>query len=114
MLVSQLLIGLIALCPLICGGESVGSYHQENHAVGHRSSPNPCPEDGDNCICQGAIQTDAFRDAMPLPLGDCLLVGWGAPAAPSPRSNVIGNGDFRLDRPGFGLLRRAVLQNFRC
>ena len=65
-LVSRLLIGLIAACPLFCeAAESVQGLHQcrpdttcGDHGV---PSPSPCSDDGGNCVCSGAIQAAGVR-----------------------------------------------------
>ncbi len=114
-IVSQLLIGLIALCPLVCGAEAVEPCHQDHHAIDHDSSPAQCPDDGDNCICQGAIQANVFRISLPSILGHPFLMA--EPIVPSStllppllgKSILTGCGS-----PGIGVNPRAALQNFRC
>lgn len=60
--VALLLVGLLTLCPAVCGAEESGQgAHAHADAKGGPASPAHCPEDGGNCICQGAVQPDAVR-----------------------------------------------------
>jgi len=51
------------LCPLICGAEEIAHGARLHGATDGPSgdSPSHCPEEGDNCICQGAVQLDDAR-----------------------------------------------------
>ena len=65
------MIGLLTLCPILCGAKEFGhGAHSHGTADGASpgSAPDQCPEDGDNCICQGAVQVDvAAIDVEELP-----------------------------------------------
>lgn len=74
-LLTLLLIGVIAACPLFCEAAAPGQgLHQcqpdtacDDHGV---PNPSPCSDDGGNCVCSGAIQAAGVRtsdhDLTPL------------------------------------------------
>ena len=76
-LASLVLIGLLLLCPVICGaaeiGHGPGGHGTSADSREHAGEPESCPEDGDNCICQGAVRSvevrvaDHSADASDLP-----------------------------------------------
>jgi hypothetical protein len=111
------LVGLLALCPVICdAGEVGGGAHRHGGAGDSRSH---CSAEGDNCICQGAVRLDEAPtldqnpDAVGLPplLGPALH----APSHPVALLTRGGGGTpTGLARWGGPLAIRAFLQHFRC
>src|SRR4051794_6488571 len=60
------LIAALSFCPMFCGLEEADHGTHGHGAAGSASSdvpsaPGHCPEDGDNCICQGAIESAGVR-----------------------------------------------------
>lgn len=114
------LVVLVMLCPVLCGAAEVAyGLHQHGAAdvsPDHATPPTHCPEEGDNCICQGAIQSsdvrvpgsfDAFGLLVPsLPLDRTPL----HPIAHLTREGLPTG----LAGWGSSLTVRAFLQNFRC
>lgn len=110
-----LLVGLLVLCPAVCGAEEPDRGTHAHSAAGGPATPAHCPEDGSNCICQGAVQVDAVRVAHPdadvlTPPSDLLVA---TPLLPRPHltrdgspTGLAGLGD----RPAI----RAFLQSVRC
>lgn len=89
-LVTLLLIGLIAACPIFCeAAESAQGLHQcqtdttcGDHGV---PSPLPCSDDGESCICSGAIQAADVRPPEPgSPLSSLPIFALPALALPHP------------------------------
>jgi hypothetical protein len=117
----SILIGLLALCPLLCGAAEVGhGIHRDRAPVGAPDEPHGpahCPDSADNCICEGAVQpatvhvpdADSVSDGPPWlavllsapPLHPLAHLTWGGTP-----TGLAGWGD--------GPTIRALLQNFRC
>jgi hypothetical protein len=121
-LVTLLLIGLIAACPIFCvAAESAQGLHQcqadttcDDHGV---PSPSPCSDDGGSCICSGAIQAVDVRPPGPDSSLSPLPV-FALPALALPHPLFL-----HLTRDGAptGLIAfgdagtvRAFLQVYRC
>ena len=113
------LVGLIALCPVICGAaeDDHGPRHHGPVDGSHGGSPSPthCPEDSGNCICQGAVQSGDVHvpdvDAVILP----HLFHHREYAPPHPLAHLTRDGSpTGLAGWGGSLAVRAFLQNFRC
>jgi len=119
-LVSLTLIGLIALCPAFCGAEEVG--HGPHHhgvsgaAASDPAAPTHCSEDGDNCICQGAVPAVDVRVSPPVhDLGLPLLFAAIIHTPPHPLAHLTPDvSPTGLGAWGDALAIRAMLQNFRC
>lgn len=122
-LVSRLLIGLIAACPLFCeAAESVQGLHQcrpdttcGDHGV---PSPSPCSDDGGNCVCSGAIQAAGVRvsdhDLAP-PVAPTLLALLSHSPHPSLSLHRTRDGaPTGLAAFGDSGTVRALLQVYRC
>ena len=110
-----LLVGLLALCPAVCGVGEEGLGTHAHAASGRPEPPAHGPEDGSNCICQGAVQADAFRLAHP---DVDRLTPRLAAASPTPLHPIA---HLTRDGSATGLAGlggrpaiRAILQNFRC
>jgi len=110
------LIGLLALCPLICGaGEMAHPGH--GHGPPASSVPSHCPEEGDNCICQGAVRPGHVRtpdpgsEAAGLPLVPDLSVH--TPLEAFAHLTCDGSPAGLAGRGGAQAVR-AFLQNYRC
>lgn len=116
-----MLIALFALCPVLCGAEEGGcGQHHAGTADAQPEAPSApahCPEDGDNCICGGAVvqpadslvhQADDFalpaflsaRDLGHTPAHPIAHLTWDGSS-----TGLAGWGD--------SLDVRAFLQNFR-
>jgi hypothetical protein len=114
------LIGLLVVCPFVCGAAEVG--HATTHAhpscagsPGRVHGPAHCPESCDNCICEGAIQPGAVRvletHDIGLPYDFAVIFGiplhcithlaWDA----TPPRHAHWGGHPTV---------RALLQNYRC
>ncbi len=115
------LIAILTLCPVFCGTEEADhGTHWHGTSAGNDSdelpaSPGHCPEDGDNCICQGAIQSAAVRvsDAFVVALSSPLVFALATP--PHPLAHLTCEGaPTGLAGWGNSHAVRAFLQNFRC
>lgn len=119
---SLLLIGSILICPFLCGAAEAG--HTAHHLSGasvprDHSAPDDCPEEGDNCICQGAIQSAEIRlpdldvTSSPLPLHG--LAGLLDHALSHSLAHLTCEGT-PTGLAGWGntITVRALLQDFRC
>ena len=80
--VSTLLAGLILSCPFLCGADEVDhAAHAPHDTSGpcDPSSPVHCPQESEDCICQGAIPTiDSRVDDLHLlgmPCGFRAMLG---------------------------------------
>jgi hypothetical protein len=113
-----ILATLLTLCPVLCGGEEfgLGAYlHGTSDAPSH--APGNCPEQGDDCICRGAVQAsnvrvpDADADAVGLPMLLDIL-----PHTPLHPLSRLTWGGSPTGLAGWGdtLSVRSFLQNFRC
>jgi hypothetical protein len=114
-----LLTGLLVLCPILCGAEEFGHgahRHGSSESASHDpSAPGQCPEEGDNCICQGAVVSVDVRvpdaDALGLP----LLLGMLVHTPHHPLAHLTWDGSpTGLAGWGDSHAVRAFLQNFRC
>ncbi len=116
---AAVLIVLIIACPFLCGAGEVGRGPHRHEAAGgepaHSGAPVHCPQDGDDCICNGAVKEADVRlpdldpSVVPLPLA--------APAHTPvhPNAHLTWNGSSSgLAGQGDSLTVRAFLQNFRC
>src|SRR4051794_39532457 len=90
--VTMLLSGLILACPFLCGAAEANHVAHREHTTGdasHGPAPSHCPEDGDDCVCRGAVASSdvkvpAFDSiGLPLPLG-----GLGGALAHSPAHSL--------------------------
>jgi hypothetical protein len=117
-ILSGVLAGLLILCPILCGAKEFGHGarpHATADGASPDSAPDPCPEDGDNCICQGAVQVDSLRghdsDIFDLPLLFLAIVH--TPLHPA--SHLTSQGS-PTGLAGWGDANtvRSFLQNFRC
>ena len=113
------LIGLLMLCPLICGAEEIAHGARLHGATNGPSgdSPSHCPEEGDNCICQGAVQLDDIRssdqDSGAVSLPPLFHISFLTPLHPI--AHLTWNGSpTGLAGWGGSLAVQAFLQIFRC
>lgn len=117
-LVPVLLIGLVLACPLLCGpcgAADIGHGSTTSDGSGHEHGGNGCPEDSDNCVCRGAIQSLETRSVSPstdLPSLVCLLAPIDPPLPPDHHLTGTG-GPTGLAGWGSSLTIRALLQNFQ-
>jgi hypothetical protein len=109
------LIGLLILCPQLCGGDG-SDQAARHHDAGHsRNTPAHCPGDAENCICQGAVQVDQVRVPDSGILATAELFADLAPPAGNLADPGLEDGAWTgLARWGSPLEVRAFLQNFRC
>jgi hypothetical protein len=121
-IVALLLTGLILACPFVCGAaEASHVMHREHADGGPANSPAPthCPEDNDNCVCRGAVQSSDVRvsnsGAIGLPLSLNGLVGILAHSPAQSLAHLTSDGSpTGLASWGDSVTVRALLQNFRC
>lgn len=120
--VTLLLTGLILACPFVCGVAEEGhATHREHAAAGPANSPAPahCPENNDDCICRGAVQSADVRVpgmdsvSFPLPLRGIAGILDHAPSHSLARLTSDGT-PTGLASWGDAATIRAFLQNFRC
>jgi hypothetical protein len=108
---------LLTFCPILCGAEELGhGAHQEGRAeTPSHHGPGECPEEVDNCICQGAVQAGDVRmpDAGIARLGLTLVLIVHTPLHPAAHLTCDGS---PTGLAGWGNAQavRSVLQNFRC
>lgn len=109
-----LLIGLIILCPFVCCAEVMGVDDCAHEAADHSTAPDHCPDDGANCLCQGAVNADSIRIANPDLLGVYCPIATPSPTLPHLHALLTWDGS-PAGLPGHrsGLAVRAFLQNFR-
>ena len=119
---SMLLIGSILACPFLCGAAEAGhAAHHLAAAAGPRdhSAPDDCPQEGDNCICRGAVQSADVRlsglDVTSCPLPTRGLTGI-LDHTPSHSLAHLTCGGTPTGLAGWGdtITVRALLQDFRC
>lgn len=109
-----LLVGLILLCPFVCCAEVLGVDACAHEATGHSSAPDQCPDGGDNCLCQGAVNAGSIRIANPDLLGVSHLIATPSPTLPHLHAPLTwGGSPTWLAGLRGGLTGRALLQNFR-
>ena len=121
-LLSMLLTSIILACPLLCGLAEAGHVAHRGHSAEGPSDnhgPAHCPEDTDNCICRGAVQSADIRvpciDSIssPLPLHGLFGILDHAPAHSLAHLTSEGTAT-GLAGWGDAVTVRALLQNFRC
>lgn len=123
-LLTLLLIGVVAACPLFCeaAGSGQGLHQcQPDTACDEHGAPNPlpCSDDGGNCVCSGAIQAAGVRVSDhddPAPLTPPTLFALPALALRHPCSlHPIRDGAATGLAPfGDSGTVRALLQIYRC
>ncbi len=113
------LIGLLILCPFVCGAAEDGHgthRHQADDSSPERPhGPAHCPEGGDNCICDGAVQSCDARIAdshdAGLPFAFAAILN----TPPHPIAHLTWDGSpSGLAGWGDHPTIRAFLQNYRC
>ncbi|MEO6809584.1 MAG: hypothetical protein ABI353_10785 [Isosphaeraceae bacterium] len=110
------LIGLLSFCPVLCGAAEVGHDAHGHGASDEPASPTHCPDDGDNCICQGALVSSSgshvsLLDTLGVAL-DSVSLGQ---ISSCPLAYLTRDGSPTGLTPwGNALKVRAFLQNFRC
>jgi len=116
-LITTLLATLIFACPFLCGADKLGHGVQCGCAAGDegRDGPDQCPEGGDSCVCQGAVQSADVRAVTPscdaaLPL---YVFVPQPPLIHSPHHLTRDGAPTGLAGWGDSLNVRAYLQNFR-
>ena len=119
---SLLLIGSILVCPFLCGAAEAGhaAHHVQAAAgPGDHSAPDDCPQEGDNCICGGAVQSADIRlpglDVTGSPLPTHGLTGILVHAPSHSLAHLTSQGT-PTGLAGWGdtITVRALLQDFRC
>jgi hypothetical protein len=114
------LIGLLVSCPAVCGAAEAGhgshGHREPSGSPGDPRAPVHCPEDGEDCICNGAVLAGDVRLPDSDPDRLTPLLAFVVPPArhlvahhltpDSAPTGLAGRGDSRAVR--------AFLQNFRC
>ncbi|SIO62509.1 hypothetical protein SAMN05444166_7067 [Singulisphaera sp. GP187] len=118
-LLASFLALLITLCPLLCGAAEFGQgahRHDVPESTSHDSStPDQCPEEGDNCICQGAVQAGHVRFFGADAVDHTILVGVLFPSALQSLTYLTKErSSTGLGHWGNALAIRSFLQNYRC
>jgi len=113
-LLNLILAGLIIACPAVCGAGEAGHDAHRPEAADSQGDPVHCPQDGDACICEGAVPTNDVQvptlDTVALPFFVALVHGLAHPIP-----HLTWNGSpTGLAGWGDSLTVRALLQNFRC
>ena len=118
--VALALIGLLVSCPAVCGvgeaGHGPHGHQAPRGAHDERQAPVHCPEDGEDCICNGAVLSSGVRlndsDTIGLP----LLLACIVPTSPHLLAHDLTREGAPIGRADRGDARsvRALLQNFRC
>jgi len=114
------LIALITACPFLCGvAESDHGSHRFDASAGTPcgpTSPAHCPQDGDDCICQGAVPPGGVRTST-----SSAAVGLPIPGRPSLHARQHAAVRLPQESPATNLAGwgnpssiQALLQNFRC
>jgi hypothetical protein len=118
----MLLIGLILVCPFLCGtAEADHVTHREHPMSGpvDNTAPCHCPAESDDCICRGAVQSADIRlpdiDSVcsPIPAHGLPGILEHAPAHSFAHLTTDGN-PTGLAGWGDAITIRALLQDFRC
>jgi hypothetical protein len=116
-----LLMELIVVCPVVCGADEVDhglrAPERAAGAPGGHSCPAHCPDEGgDNCICQGAVESAGVRVPRPLlALDSSLLVPpLDQGSVPSPNRLPGGTSMILLAGGDSASAGQALLQRFRC
>ena len=119
--VALILMGTILVCPFICGLDECACATNRHHVDGPNDGPSPghCPEDGDDCICRGAIPSSDVKiphaDDSGLRLSLYDLTGILAHTTPHSLAHLTNDGHpAGLASCGGAVVVRALLQNFRC
>ena len=117
-LVSLVLIGLIIACPVLCGASEAYQYaHRHDSAQecpNESSPPVHCPQDGDDCICNGAVRAGDVKPTDLNFVGALLFIPVLSPTPPHPLPHLTQDGaPTGLAAWGDSLTVRALLQNFR-
>src|SRR4051812_46494562 len=89
--VALVLMGMILACPFLCGVGEDPCAAIPHHAGGATDGPSPghCPEDGDDCICRGAVQPSEVRVPRLEGIGLRLdVLGLAAAPAHSPAHSL--------------------------
>ncbi len=117
-----ILVGLVLLCPAICGAaDAARGTHRHQAAPScpgeDPSTPAHCPAEGATCLCDGAVRTAEVRSNDLDPVGplcfgvllaDCYLF------VPARLSAHLTHGGRPLDLGVAASAVCALLQNFRC
>lgn len=117
-LVAVLLVGLVIVCPLLCGAsEAACGAHEHNASQDcpeEPARPAHCPQDQNNCICNGAVRADEAR-AFDLDVIGFIDLPALVHTPPHPISHLTWEGS-PTGLAGWGdlLTVRALLQIFRC
>lgn len=114
------LVGLLMLCPFVCGAAEVGhgSTHRHQESDGSPApshGPAHCPAGGDNCICAGAVQHGNVRvlDSRSVGLPFAFAASLGSTPHPIAHLTWDGSSSGLVGR-GPRSAVRATLQNYRC
>ncbi len=122
-ILAGLLAGLILACPLLCGAaEADHVAHQDHPAKAPADQPTPahCPQESDDCICEGAVQAASVRlsgidhFSVPLPSHDLVSLFDHSRAFSKALAHLTIDGTpTGLASWGDAATIRALLQNFR-
>ncbi len=115
---TSLMAVLVLACPLVCGADEACQETHRHSEAEKESAPPHCPEDSDNCICRGAVQTVDVRASFSHPLTEPSFAFWTVGSFNPSLSHslthlTIGGTPAGLAGWGDTLTVRALLQNFR-
>jgi hypothetical protein len=112
---------LILACPYLCGAaeaEHAASHEHAANAPADHSAPAHCPQESDDCICRGAVQSADVRvpgvDHFSVPFPVHGLAGLLDHTPAHSYAHLTPNGKpTGLAGWGDASTVRAILQNFR-
>lgn len=122
LVLTTILTCLILVCPFVCGAAEDGHSSHRDHATQGTpddSTPVHCPEDGDSCVCRGAVQSSDVK----VPHSDAVGLPHFLHAHAAGLAHSLSHWHAHLTSDGHpaGLAGwgdsgavRALLQNFRC
>ncbi len=111
------LIHALSFCPAFCGTDEADhvTHPHQQQSGDSPATPVHCPEDGDGCICNGAIQTADVRLPDMDSIGLFLPVNLSDVSASHPPLSLTWNrATVGLTGWGDSNSVRSFLQNFRC
>jgi hypothetical protein len=111
---AQLLAGLLTICPILCGAEEFGRGAHLHNRTDPSSAPGHCAAEGDNCICQGAVASDAVREPVSEAFMPSLLAALSYTLPHSSGTLALNGSATSPARWGGVRAVCSLLQNFRC
>lgn len=119
--VALTLIGVLLVCPLVCGAGDVdcSTHHESNAPTSSPDAPMHCPDEGGSCVCNGAIRSVEVK-SLHCSLGEHepVSLDFLGSASHSPTRSLSihsrSHAPCGLSGPADAQRVRALLQNYRC